>query len=79
MVELPEKCPICGGKIERGCFNAVGAGGGVAVGWQTPSKGWRTNGDIINRGFTKADFRAVRCNSCKIIVLSYEKEDLTCE
>jgi len=72
--ELPENCPVCGKKMEKGTLRASG-GRGAAILWGPPNWGWwgLKGGEKIGGGFTQVDLAGFRCVKCKIIVLSYEK------
>jgi len=75
MVELPEICPICGGKTEQGVLRAAGSGGPRVV-WRKPdSSRWFGGGETLKRSFLGTDFRGVRCPRCKIVIFSYGEDE----
>jgi hypothetical protein len=76
MVELPEICPICGGKTERGVIRVGGGGIGARVVWGKPdSSRWFGGGETLKNSFLVTDFfRGVRCPRCKIVIFNYGEE-----
>jgi len=73
MVKLPENCPICGAKMEKGTLRAGGRG--VDIRWGPPDMKFWTRGEIIKRGpflSFAADLVAFRCTKCKLIMFFYE-------
>ena len=74
MPKLPEKCPICGERVEKGIVRAEGSGGTIVRWFKTSEISNLRGGERLKFGFLKADFDGVRCTSCKTVVLSYSQE-----
>lgn len=78
LIELPEKCPICGAKMERGTLRSHSSAGSTAVYWGPFDWGyWSSKGkktERIGYGFVKVDLKGFRCAKCKVLVLSYGED-----
>ena len=76
MVELLEKCPVCGNRMEKGYVNSGSAG----IFWTKEKHKWRVpfNVDVLvgrrNFSWFMASVEAFRCPNDKIVIFSYEKE-----
>ncbi len=67
---LPENCPICGQKMEKGTLRAKGRG--VGIWWGPPNWGRRgRGGEPLWGGLVKADLVGARCANCKVLLLRY--------
>lgn len=74
LLNLPENCPICGRKMEKGNVTCPAS----AINWSSERKSWtQSDTEILARGRFKLGFanaEAYRCPNCKIVLFSYEKE-----
>lgn len=67
MSRLPENCPVCGGKIEKGLLSAKSKDGTVLfLASAKPT-------EILTR-FRFGESEAVKCLNCNLVILSYVKE-----
>ena len=77
MTKLPENCPICGKKMEKGYLRTGGAiYGGQIVKWRTPEMS-RYRGVVkLGSGLISVDLGGVRCKNCKIVLFGYGEEEV---
>ena len=71
MSRLPEKCPVCGEKIEKGILRAEGGGVGI-LRWRTPEMSSLNGGERLAFNILAVDVGAVRCRNCKIVIFSHD-------
>ncbi|MCP8317640.1 MAG: hypothetical protein H3Z51_12400 [archaeon] len=72
MSKIPENCPICGEKTEKGYMICSAA----HIGWNKKKKKWYSTmrgAEIIVWGnaFSFTNVEAHRCPKCKIVLFSY--------
>ena len=78
-VKLPEKCPICGTNMRKGYLST-----GFRLRWgeEKPSfwvrKGYLHKGVevMVGDGTLGTNVKAHMCSDCKIVLFSYEKEEV---
>ena len=75
--KIPENCPVCGDKMEKGYVSAT-----PDVYWSKKKvtlKFWRTRWEALLRGHfygTMVNAEAYRCPNCKIVTFSYDEDGI---
>ena len=72
MFKLPENCPFCGEKTEKGYVCAV-----TAIGWSKHKPGTiilDNDHVLVGDYLSSTAVEGRKCPSCKIVLFSYEKQ-----
>jgi transcription initiation factor IIE alpha subunit len=67
------KCPKCGEEMEKGTLRAGSGGGATSVYWVQWGIGEKKT-ERISSGLIQVELKGFRCTKCKIVLISYEKE-----
>jgi hypothetical protein len=72
LFKLPEDCPFCGEKTEKGYVRAV-----TAIGWSEYKSGTvilDNDHILIGDHFSSTSVEGRKCPSCKIVLFTYERQ-----
>jgi len=68
-----EKCPICGGELDRGYAIAT------ELWWDTEKHDWQPGEELLSKWIAfpthNTNFPGLRCSTCHIIIFDYEKKE----